>query len=939
MNVYIICITLCAQSDYSQPLKRKPHQYPCQHINSLPLLTHILHSQQHRCHLLLGYKPNGTRGHCELFLYSCMHRCSRALPAMAAAMLYQYFLVLTFMYAINSTVILKPSVGVGFVEQPTTLRPWAGSQRLTFVVKLPRLKRYDNLRLPVTTCLPKDAIFDAMCSEGKAELKTLIDISNDLVSQVNTELQNLKKLLRGLVSTDVNKRSLINAGSFFQSLVGTASLDTVNALYDKIKQIHSDVSAAADDRQSLFETMNTMQQDAYSKFDSVFHLINDTDTFLSAAVRNLTTTNMKLDAVYSILTSPNSFTQLHTLHLQHTAVLSKHGYLRELLKTYQEFHKDMYVLLAGKLPVSMIPAADLLSGLAKLRKTFSKGNSKLTPLDDPSSLYIYYQEATFAHANVIDDSIVISLQIPFVANDKIYDAYKVVVKEIPVHSSKQHAQGAFSILTNAADYLVVDKTRETYKLMSTDEYNECAHFSFGLCKTLTVTTPRLKESCLWSIYKDDEANIIKLCDFRTYLQAQMETDILPVEPNQYLVSNVVGVISLSCENGVHYLTASNLSLVTTTCNCVWNTKDFIVNPRISECTSDLKEPSIKHPVSFPIMHAFNLTKHLSVPRTVALANDTPSVPIPDFDILADKMDSFMISVGITTSELPNALEKVKLHKVNPWTNIEIDSSLYPSHTWMFIGLAIWNSILSIVVIILCCRFKTVLPLLVSAPTKTTALNIPTPISSISHVDNRLADNNELLTITCILICLTAVIILIHRLLRIIDTCHWRVNNFNRHFPMCIMPDTLNQNLSIYARMSITCKNHVVFLATVGVQPEMTFISVPKCISFGLYVEYCTPKLVFEWDGQLISQDKGQSNEIHLPTCVSITWPMYQKIATVIKTTTTLDPTDITLVYQSRPDSDFQLIVPMNVNVNVTSDNVLSSSISMPDIMDPSAHLI
>ena len=166
------------------------------------------------------------------------------------------------------------------------------------------------------------------------------------------------------------------------------------------------------------------------------------------------------------------------------------------------------------------------------------------------------------HGVVMGDTVMVSIDIPYLSNTRVYDAYKIIVKETPVHSSKENAQNAFSVLSNDVDYLIVDKHRDTYKLMSASDYYECSHINFGLCKLLTVTSPRLKQTCVWAIFKDDEANIMKSCDFRTFLNAQMEPGILPIAPNQYLVSNEVGDLAIDCDSGNHFVHVSNFSLIT-----------------------------------------------------------------------------------------------------------------------------------------------------------------------------------------------------------------------------------------------------------------------------------------------------------------------------------------------------------------------------------------
>ena len=270
-------------------------------------------------------------------------------------------------------VFLRPSIGVAFVEQTRTLRPWAGEKKLTFVIRLPKLKKLEKIRMPKLTCAPSTmSIYDNMCLEGHKEVGVLVDITNELVDNANKELQYLKKALKTLKLADNSKRALINAGSFFESVFGTASSDSVSELYEQLKQVHKNVEEAATDRQSLYDAMHNMQESDFKKFNSAFHMINRTNDYLTMTVRNLTATNSKLDTIYGMMNNPNSYTQLHVLHMQHTAILSRHGYLRDLLRTYREFHKDIYVLLAGKLPSSMIPASELLSGLTKLKRAAVK---------------------------------------------------------------------------------------------------------------------------------------------------------------------------------------------------------------------------------------------------------------------------------------------------------------------------------------------------------------------------------------------------------------------------------------------------------------------------------------------------------------------------------------------------------------------------------------
>ena len=138
------------------------------------------------------------------------------------------------------------------------------------------------------------------------------------------------------------------------------------------------------------------------------------------------------------------------------------------------------------------------------------------------------------------------------------------------------------------------------------------------------------------------------------------------------------------------------------CNCVWDTKNFVVNPRLSECSDKDIKPTVSHPVSLPIMHAFDMVKHMTVPRTYVVSNKTPSIPLPDMDKAGKEMHPLIREKGVKTSELPTMLDNIKLHKVDPLKEIKIGQSSKPD-SWLTYGLIVWNIVLSIMVAFLCCR--------------------------------------------------------------------------------------------------------------------------------------------------------------------------------------------------------------------------------------------
>ena len=104
------------------------------------------------------------------------------------------------------------------------------------------------------------------------------------------------------------------------------------------------------------------------------------------------------------------------------------------------------------------------------------------------------------------------------------------------------------------------------------------------------------------------------------------------------------------------------------------------------------------------------------------------------------------------------------------------------------------------------------------------------------------------------------------------------------------------------------------------------------------MDYCLPKLVFEWDRFLVTYCNGKEREITLPDCVPVTWPMYQKIATLIRGSAEVDPADIMLVCQYTKDAGFHIIRPAepystpSVPRNGRFTDDMRSVSSFPDVM-------
>ena len=826
----------------------------------------------------------------------------------------------------TTAVILKASMGMAFIEEPRTLFPLAGSKDLTFVIKLPDFTPIEILKVQDSTCDRMTVtLYKDMCKVGENNMVKIIDKSNGLIAEINSEILNIKQILQTLRLSESSKRALIDISGFLETFFGTARAEKVSKLHNDIKNMQLSLEQASDDRKSIFDTMKLMAESNVENFDSVFHMINDTNRYVDIALNTLSVNNEKVNELYQLLMNPNAYSSLHVLHLQTLMLVHGNDCLREKLGAYKSFTRDLFDLMAGKIPFSIIPTEHLKRGLKSLSESVRiKSGKRWVPFNHDSHLHLYYDKFDFAHAGVIHDSLIITVNVPFLTSSTSFDAYKLLTFPTPVHSSKGRDQSAYSILSDVPEYLIVEKTRESYRFLTEAQFHDCAIDNNGLCKDLTVTFPSIIEKCAWSIFRDYAEGIRESCKFVTVVNKELATNIIPITNNQYLVANPQESLSLTCPDGDHYLKLSNLSLIETPCGCDWKIKTHRVSPRLDACTDRHDSPVVQHPVSYAALEAFNLTHHMKLPFTHVLSKDPPKVPLPDLTALIGSPDKSDYK-PIANNKLAEKLKTIRMH------GYKRQRSNYHNNysTYIWSSLAAWNFILSVAVVFLTVRTRSFLPLMMSQAAPTNAFVIPTDTPAQDEVID-VATGDLHTDIYVYVLIIAGLILVFHKILQINDFCGWRINKIHRILPYCISPESESLNVGLYLVMEALGDNVAIFIQTIPVAlTKQNFVmQVPKCTSIGVFVEYCKPKLIIEWEGVMKFSIQGKTKEYAMPENVPITWGLYTRIAHTIQSVS--DISEIKLVTQSAIGSSYEpLTQAIYQNISDSTSNDESHCESAP----------
>ena len=780
--------------------------------------------------------------------------------------------------------ILKHSVGVSFHEQERTLIPITGKTDMSFTLQVPsspRMFRLDLERQVIQRCSNDSAFFNEFCWTLWDEIHQSLQLENMLIESLNKDHSEIQQQLTLMsIGRRRLRKELIPAGNLLSFLLGTASMDHVRNLQSHIRNLYSNVQQAKDDRDSLFEAIQGVTNITDTRFGHILHHIKETDNILLESVRNMTMINSKVDEIYAAFANPDGYTKIHSLQIQHLSILQRNERLILASNKLRDFKLGLMSVHRGFLPNFIITEDMLSEALHKTNKHVKEKHPSLTVLTDRKHLHLYYEDKA-VYGTFLDDTLFIHLQVPLVTQFTSYDVYKVDIYPMPIHSEDGNNQKGYTILENTPDYLVVSKGREKYTTLTEKQYQECTTMRSNLCIHLNILHSKAKSSCLWAIFTDDHVEMDKLCVFKTYIHEELPETIIPVTRNEYLLINVPTPISMWCNSGKKYIEIANYTLLKIQCDCTMIMQNTIIEATVSSCQEIEGTHKVRYPVAYPVAAAFDFSKHFKHPHTSFSTAERPRIPIPELSQYKELLEQDLkvdASLGYETKSLVKHVKRYRKKMSHPMQTIKIQGGLMSqTQTYMLFALAIWNILLTVGLTYMACKFRTLLPMAVT----NTLPPIDAFIIPTESVTPQADISDATPSIVTFVVVGTAIVVCIYKLMQIFDMARWRCI-FGRKIWRFVTPSSQNQKMSIFLKISTVTEVHLIYLLDINYDEHTTiFKFVPKLDNIGIYMHFCQPTAILEWEDAMKIQYGNREFKLDLPTYVKISWTTYQGVSSLL----------------------------------------------------------
>ena len=235
----------------------------------------------------------------------------------------------------QANVLLRESLGVVFEKLNYHVKPAVGDKKLTFVLNTPHIDERLLKAIKNSICNQKAQecqiracklpMTQPVCYEILDEINHSILLSNELSEKILAKTAEMHDLLEILTFRDTQaKRALLNLGSFLSSLIGVASMDDINNLYQHIKILKTNVQSAVADRRTLFENIASLANTTDVQFNSLWHALDATDQNSVLALQRVGRVNQKLnDFMKEFLNISGGYRMLITFMAHNQALLHR----------------------------------------------------------------------------------------------------------------------------------------------------------------------------------------------------------------------------------------------------------------------------------------------------------------------------------------------------------------------------------------------------------------------------------------------------------------------------------------------------------------------------------------------------------------------------------------------------------------------------------------
>ncbi len=721
----------------------------------------------------------------------------------------------------NASTDLHESVGVLFVNHDQLLQRAIGYDYITIAIKLPDFENVDMLNMETNkVACHTFLIYEQECKDAIKTLNIELNHANHLIQIYNDKMANARILLYNLRFKNLKKRTLLDISGALSALFGTASQSEVTSIQKSLESVIDTVNVHHRNIDGLFDGIKSMTQQANTQTRKINHFIEHTNTKMNKIVDKLNALTDNFTAFYAASLHWEHYFKIIKGMNQIANAKSRAIIQNEMIQTaihdITNLGISINALVDHKLPTNLITTKDLTIALHDFNKNLKQlyhdrihinlnGNSHY----ETAKTYSWFKE----------DTLLVSIKIPIFDDNPLFDVYQVIKHKVPLHTHEGTNQNISYILQDNTYALAISKDKNKFGLLTESDMQMCEHNKM-ICDKPTTVYDRSFPHCIHNIFVNRKIN--DKCTFRKSYTNDIPT-ATKVAPMRYLLSNVDGQATFHCQSSQPTpVTLTSYAVVTLHCDCVLLTKYFTLSNYEKDCNKFHKETSVKYPINLPQLITINALDIQESPSTQFSANTSPKLDAKE-DL--QHSDSKEFTLDFMTVNTPQETAPLPMQRFHTDLTDVVGLSI----------LFIWNSILTIIVLLVAFRLRKILLMgLIATPRVEGYVLNPTP-STIPPSPTSTAINQLVIITAIMLVCVTI--------------------KYTHIWSLIKSPTSSNESCYLYIKIFTTQHTCLIKLGHLPLDERINIQQTPSISNFQITWKYLIPRLQLEWENPLIGNIK------------------------------------------------------------------------------------
>jgi hypothetical protein len=749
---------------------------------------------------------------------------------------------------------LRESAGLLFRNEDRSLRKIVGHENAEFAVKIPAFHELSSLVNHTTDAHYCHTFrsFERECRYVHTSLRLENSHVSRLIAAYNREVAFLVDDLAMLHIKPNSKRALLDISYLLSSLFGVASSHDIRKMEQYIRTTLLNSHKNQKDITSVFDYLSKFRNATSSNFKNLRAHINNTNAALSVTLTRLDTITERVTAIFGHF--DNIQDDLNVIRALDQVVMTAHrqsqqsALIADALHDIRVFRAQINLLHAGKLPSDLVTPDILKRVISSLRPRLVKRNLQALPVE-PN--WNYYYDTAHAIAYKFGDTVLVSIKVPLLRANHVFDMYKILAYPVPFHSTSFASINRSSTLHTTDDYMVITRDRDQYGFLNSHEYQLCRENDF-VCPYPHIMYNKKADHCLYQLLVNNR--ITPACSF-THSVSPPDSDVIQVDDSAFLLVNVPSPIRVECVDKPDTFRAINKhAILHLPCDCGLSTDLFTMRSHYADCSQDQSTIDISYPLNVVQL------QHLDDKVIANVTNARTVVKTPPR--LQDIISLESISPSTDEHQIPLLPQQASFYDYET-NNLgsftpRFDSGL--TELVMAFVIFIWNTALTIGLIFIFIRFRAalIMGLMASNTTTTTAYVIRTdPMRpSVNPVVSGIADIDSTLIAIGVTISLSVALVGCIRLTTyVLAKCR----------------PHRGQQAILYLKIFNANDVCLIRLKDIPLDKDLVYNQVPTMISYDVSYSTFFPRVTFSWDGTLAFAFKSHSNAITVPDLLSISY--------------------------------------------------------------------